>query len=242
MESQFSEKVVAMPVASRRSPCHQQPLERMSDSYSETQAVAPTELASPPALTPQKPFTFRDRFTDSMEMSGDAQTVKEYLDAHQGWFCRCAQPMKAEPLENNSYTLVVGRFGAFGYEVEPKIGLELLPQAQGIYQMRTVPVPGYTPSGYQVDYRATLQLIEAPKEPTQRGKTPGGVTRVEWVLDLGVAIHFPRLIYHLPQNAIQKTGDRLLRQIVCQVSRRLTRKVQEDFHTRYGLPLPPAKR
>ncbi|MBV8885364.1 MAG: DUF1997 domain-containing protein, partial [Chroococcidiopsidaceae cyanobacterium CP_BM_RX_35] len=40
----------------------------------------------------------------------------------------------------------------------------------------------------------------------------------------------------LPNSLIQNTGDRLLHQIVKQVSRRLTYKVQEDFHKSRNLP------
>jgi hypothetical protein len=36
----------------------------------------------------------------------------------------------------------------------------------------------------------------------------------------------------------QSTGDRLLSQVVRQVSRRLTHKVQEDFHSSLGIPMP----
>jgi hypothetical protein len=64
------------------------------------------------------------------------------------------------------------------------------------------------------------------------------MTRVEWQLDLTVSIHFPRFIQALPKSLIQSTGDRLLRQIVRQVSNRLTRKVLEDFHKTHGLPAP----
>jgi hypothetical protein len=35
-------------------------------------------------------------------------------------------------------------------------------------------------------------------------------------------------------SLIRKTGDRLLAKIVCQVSYRLTHKVQEDFHRTLG--------
>jgi hypothetical protein len=38
---------------------------------------------------------------------------------------------------------------------------------------------------------------------------------------------------------IKSTGDRLLTEIVRQVSPRLTYKVQQDFHEQRGLPLPP---
>jgi hypothetical protein len=64
------------------------------------------------------------------------------------------------------------------------------------------------------------------------------MTAVEWTLDLGVTIHLPRFIYRFSKPMVQRTGDRLLNQIVRQVSRRLTHKVQVDFHTRYDLPLP----
>ncbi|WP_425461531.1 DUF1997 domain-containing protein, partial [Hyella patelloides] len=37
---------------------------------------------------------------------------------------------------------------------------------------------------------------------------------------------------------MQNTGDRLLAQIVRQISPRLTYKVQQDFHSSKGLPIP----
>jgi hypothetical protein len=171
---------------------------------------------------------FYGRYEDYMEMYAPAQMVAEYLNAHASWFSRCAEPMKVQPLGENGYALIIGKFGSFGYEVEPKIGLELLPPEEGIYRIRTIPIPDYHPPGYDVDYRASLQLSESA----------GEVTRVEWELDLVVYLHFPRFIQRLPQSIIQSTGDRLLNQIVRQVSRRLTRKVQEDFHQSFGLPFP----
>jgi len=87
-----------------------------------------------------------------------------------------------------------------------------------------------------VDYQAQLQLVE--DYPGKFSALSLPVTGVEWTLDLGVSIHFPRFIYRFSKPMIQKTGDRLLAQIVRQVSRRLTYKVQVDFHTRYDLPLP----
>ena len=64
------------------------------------------------------------------------------------------------------------------------------------------------------------------------------ITRVEWELDLIVNLHFPKFIQRLPKSLIQSTGDRLLNQIVRQVSRRLTRTVQEDFHQSLGISFP----
>ncbi|MBD2362273.1 DUF1997 domain-containing protein [Anabaena sp. UHCC 0399] len=174
------------------------------------------------------PTKFYGRYNDCMAMSAPAQTVSEYLNAHADWFSRCAEPMKVQPLGENGYALIIGRFGSFGYEVEPKIGLELLPADEGVYRIRTIPVPDYQPPGYDVDYRASLQLKE----------DLGEVTRVEWELDLVVCLHFPRFIQRLPKSLVQSTGDRLLNQIVRQVSRRLTRKVQEDFHQSVGIPFP----
>jgi hypothetical protein len=45
---------------------------------------------------------------------------------------------------------------------------------------------------------------------------------------------FPKFIRRLPQGLIQGTGDRVLAQIVRQVSRRLTAKVQDDFHASFS--------
>jgi Protein of unknown function (DUF1997) len=209
-----------------------------------------------PELTPEQldmatkiPFDFETRFHGCMGMYGEAQTVAEYLNAHEGWFCRCAKPMSAEPLGENGYTLTIGRFGSFGYEVEPKMGVVLLPPQDGTYLMYSIPVPDYTPPGYEIDYRASMKLLEVSAEETewamlskQRGKTldvPSQLTQVEWQLHLKVVVHFPRFIYKFPQALIQTTGDRLLAQIVRQISPRLTYKVQKDFHGSLGLPLPP---
>jgi Protein of unknown function (DUF1997). len=50
------------------------------------------------------------------------------------------------------------------------------------------------------------------------------------------------VITMLPDGLVQSSGDRLLRQIVRQISRRLTWKVQEDFHGSHGLVCPPRRR
>lgn len=173
------------------------------------------------------PTEFCGHYSDCMEMYASADDVAKYLDNHASWFSRCAQPMKVQPLGENGYTLAIGRFGSFGYELEPKIGLELLPQEQGIYRIRTIPIPGYDPVNYHVDYYASLQLLE---DTVEKNGTLECVTKVEWELDLKVYIQFPKFIQRLPKSLVKSTGDKLLNQIVRQVSRRLTRKVQEDFH------------
>jgi len=201
------------------------------------------EASNDSPSTTVEPVHFKGYYTSCMEMWADARTVAQYLDIHSEWFRRCASPMAAEPLGDNGYALTIGKFGTLGYEVEPKIGLHLLPQdGEGLYRIETIPVPNYTPPGYTVDFRAVLQLCEETAATHEREQSAvgalGQVTRVEWELHLDVAIQFPRFIHALPQSLIQSTGDRLLNQIVRQVSRRLTHKVQEDFHTSRGLPFP----
>lgn len=110
---------------------------------------------------------FYGRYADCMEMYAPAQTVGEYLNAHASWFSRCAEPMKVQPLGENGYALIIGRFGAFGYEVEPKIGLELLPPEDGVYRIRTIPIPDYQAPGYDVDYCSSLQFKEDGDEVTE---------------------------------------------------------------------------
>ncbi|MBD2090105.1 DUF1997 domain-containing protein [Microcoleus sp. FACHB-1515] len=175
-----------------------------------------------------EPTLFHGYYANCMEMNASVPTVLEYMNAHRDWFPRCAHPMAVEPLSTNGYALTIGQFGAFGYEVEPKIGLELLPQDHCIYHIQTISIPNYEFQGYSVDFQATMLFTES--EPQQ--------TRIDWELNLEVAIHFPRFIHALPKSLVRSTGDRLLNQVVREVSRRLTRKVQQDFHTSIGLPMP----
>lgn len=184
----------------------------------------------PSEMSADTPTRFHGQFADRMEMFACPTTVAEYLNAHQEWFYRCAVPMKVEPVGENGYSLTIGRFGSFGYDVEPKVGLELLPPEQGIYRIKTIAIPDYVAPGYDVDFKADMQLVEP--------ESSMGITLVEWHLDLTVHIQFPKFIQRLPKAMVQSTGDRLLNQIVRQVSRRLTHKVQQDFHKSYGLPFP----
>jgi hypothetical protein len=144
--------------------------------------------------------------------------------------------MEAELIGENSYALTIGRFRALGFEIEPKLGVELLPEADGVYRMETVPLETNDSHFYEVDYQAALELVEDTN--TFQSLPSASITTVEWTLDLGVTIYFPRFIYRFSKSMVQKTGDRVLAQIVRQVSHRLTYKVQVDFHTRYDLPFP----
>ena len=198
----------------------------------------------------ETPVHFRTRFAGYMEMYSDGDTVANYLNAHQGWFCRCAAPMKTEAIGNNGYILTVGRFGSFGYEVEPKMAVVLEPAVNGVYEMHSIPIPNEPFLGYEVDYQASMTIKEIPSHLGSPGlakvfkkenkqQVPEIITKVEWNLAMDVAVQFPKFIHKLPLPMIQKTGDRLLTQIVRQISPRLTYKVQEDFHKGHNLPVPP---
>lgn len=175
-------------------------------------------------------------------MYADAASVARYLDAHQEWFPRCAKPMAVEPIGKNGYGLTVGKFKNLNHVVEPKIGLHLLPQEEGIYRIETIPVPGYDPEGYDVDFRASMTLCEGAAEDILEDIKVEKSTHVEWELNLSTWVEVPRFVQVLPDNLVKASGDQLLNQIVRQVSKRLTRKVQKEFHTAMGLPVPSAQK
>jgi hypothetical protein len=104
--------------------------------------------------------------------------------------------------------------------------------------------------GYEVDYQAVMTLTEVSRDQAGEGlekvyrkqgidELPEKITKVQWQLNMDVAVFFPKYIHKLPQSLIRKTGDRLLAEIIRQVSPRLTFKVQQDFHEGMKLPLPP---
>ena len=190
---------------------------------------------------------YASHFSDLMEMRAPAAVVAAYLDRHEGWFRRCAAPMAVTPLDRNGYVLTLGRFGNFGFEVEPTIGLELLPQDEGVYRIVTEPVPQADPTLqglYDVDFNASLRLDETAGPEVSHEEVDRMMvhTLVRWQLDLSVWIRLPGVINLLPDALVQNSGDHLLRQIVRQISRRLTWKVQEDFHASHGIPCPPRRR
>ena len=198
------------------------------------------------SIEQQNTFVFEVSFRGRMDMHSDVDTVAEYLNAHEGWFCRCAQPMKVEPLDDNGYVLTVGKYGSFGYEVEPKIGIVLAPPEGRTYRMYTIPIPDNDAAGYEVNYNAVMKLQEISLDSTQKwnrsliSRYPSldHITQVNWELDLKVEVEFPQFMAKLSPRLVQGTGDKLLAQIVRQVSPRLTYKVQQDFHSSHNLPLP----
>lgn len=180
---------------------------------------------------PEETLLFEGRYAGQMDMAADLASVGQYLNGHRGWFPRCARPMQVTPISDHGYALVVGHFSVLGYEVEPQVGLYLSPLDHGIYRIDTMPIPDYTPPGYDVNFQSVLTLHE--------GQTQGSpLTQVDWTLTLTVGIHKPRFLNALPQPLVKASGDKLLNQVVRQVSKRLTRKVQEDFHHTHHLPLP----
>jgi hypothetical protein len=195
-------------------------------------------------------LSFQTHFAGAMDMYSNQDKVADYLSAHEGWFCRCAEPMKTRPLGDNGYIMTIGKYGAFGYEVEPKLAVVLDPPLNGVYYTRSVPIPDEPFLGYLVDYQAIMKLAEIPLSAAnaevmtifgQQGyEIPPAITQITWELHMDVMVKFPKFIYKISRSILQKTGDKLLTQIVRQVSPRLTYKVQQDFHTSFNLPLPPA--
>jgi hypothetical protein len=219
----------------------------LPNTFLEISSSDSMQLTYTDSVEQQGTFVFTVSFNGQMDMYSDVDTVSKYLDAHEGWFCRCAQPMKVEPLTNNGYILTVGRFGSFGYEVEPKIAVVLNPPQDQIYLMHTIPLPEGN-EGYEVSYRAKMKLQEVAGDTAQIQSKglfskqiiiPQRITEVTWDLDLKVQVEFPQFISKLSPNLIQVTGDRLLAQIVRQISPRLTYKVQQDFHYSHSLAMPP---
>jgi hypothetical protein len=207
-----------------------------------TQIVAdpeaePTAMNTlPPSSETDTTLLFEGQYAGQMDMAADIETVGQYLNSHRGWFTRCAHPMKVEPISDHGYALVVGHFVVLGYAVEPKVGLYLSPLDHQVYRIDTVAIPDYVPPGYDVDFNAVLNLREG--EVTTQAESP--LTQVDWELMLKVKVHKPRFLNALPPHLIKAAGDRLLNQVVRQVSKNLTRKVQEDFHSNSNLPLPPS--
>ncbi len=197
-----------------------------------------TPNSTPPLATEQPPSemtSFNSHFQGVMDMYAEPAIVSRYLDIHEEWFPRCAKPMQVKAIGKTGYALILGRFGALGYELEPKIGLDLLPQTAGVYRIRTIPVPDYVPFGYEVDFEAELALVPGESQPSLSIES---ITVARWSLDLTVRVQFPSFIRLFPPKVVQQTGEAVLQQIVRQISRRLTYKVQEDFHLSRGLPVP----
>jgi hypothetical protein len=184
---------------------------------------------------------FHNHYIGNMELLADKQTVMKYFDAHQGWFRRCAHPFKADPIGETGYAMGIGKVGALGFQVDARVGLNLLPPDENcVYRIVTIPIPEQAPQGYEVDFQAEMRLEEKTLE-LRVGEKIGSdplITSVEWDLHLTVSLHFPAFIQKLAQDMIQKTGDSVLGFIVQRVSKSLTAKVQDDFHKTHEIKVP----
>lgn len=191
---------------------------------------------------------FKTKYSNCMELYADGETVAKHFASHRSWFCKCAHPMKVEPIGENGYDLLIGKFGSFGYQVEARVGLELVPpDPVGIYRIRTIDVPNYTSIGYEVKFESEMKLLELPtdqfcsQKDIEKMGLPPVITGAEWNLDLTVGVKFPQFIQKMSPALIQNTGNSLLLKVVRQVSRCLSNKTQQDFHTTYNLPFPKQK-
>ncbi len=209
---------------------------RAAQEGAEVDPVNREDMVAPSA--PDDALLLEGHYAGKMDMAADGDTVGRYLNSHRGWFTRCAHPMQVEPISDHGYALVVGHFAVLGYEVEPKVGLYLSPLDHGVYRIDTIPIAGYVAPGYDVDFQAVLRL----KEGAEVAPPATALTEVDWELSLAVKIHMPRMLNSVPRSLLKASGDRLLHQVVRQVSKRLTRKVQEDFHHSHSLPLPESYR
>jgi len=184
---------------------------------------------------------FHNHYIGNMDLFADKQTVMKYLDAHQGWFRRCAHPFKADPIGETGYAMGIGKVGALGFQVDARVGLNLLPPDENsVYRIVTIPIPDQKPQGYEVDFQAEMRLEEKTLE-LRAGEKIGNdplITSIEWDLNLTVSLHFPAFIQKLSRDMIQKTGDSVLGFIVQRVSKSLTAKVQDDFHKTHAIKVP----
>jgi len=184
---------------------------------------------------------FHKHYIGNMDLLADKTTVMKYFDAHQGWFRRCAHPFKADPIGETGYAMGIGKVGALGFQVDARVGLNLLPPDENcVYRIVTIPIPEQLPQGYEVDFQAEMRLEEKTLElkADEKLSNPPLITSVEWDLHLTVSLHFPAFIQQLAKNMIQKTGNSVLGFIVQRVSKSLTAKVQDDFHKTHEIKVP----
>jgi len=184
---------------------------------------------------------FHNHYIGNMDLLADKQTVMTYLDAHQGWFRRCAHPFKADPIGETGYAMGIGKVGALGFKVDARVGLDLLPPDENcVYRIVTIPIPEQEPQGYEVDFQAEMRLEEKTLELRAEERVGDNplITSITWDLQLTVSLHFPPFIRKLSKDMIQKTGDSVLGFIVQQVSKSLTAKVQDDFHKTHEIKVP----
>ena len=214
--------------------------ENLQDSEQSDSTKGADEQKQDPKSNSGLTNAFHNHYVGYMDLFGDQQTVMKYLDAHQGWFRRCAHPFKADPIGETGYAMGVGKVGAMGFQVDARVGLNLLPpDANCVYRITTIPIPEQVPQGYEVDFQAEMRLEEKSMDlgDDQSGQS-AVMTSIEWDLHLTVFLQFPQFIQRLSQDMLQKTGDSVLGFIVKRVSKSLTAKVQDDFHKTHDIKVP----
>jgi hypothetical protein len=216
----------------------------LQDPDSDEQVSKNTPNSDPKQLKPNQnteKSAFHNHYIGHMDLFADQRTVMIYLDAHQGWFRRCAHPFKADPIGETGYAMGVGKVGAMGFQVDARVGLNLLPpDEKSVYRITTIPIPEQAPQGYEVDFQAEMRLEEKTldvKADDKSGKN-AVMTSIEWDLNLTVTLQFPQFIQLLSQDILQKTGDGVLGFVVKRVSKSLTAKVQDDFHRTHNIKVP----
>jgi len=177
---------------------------------------------------------FTNHYVGYMDLLADKSTVMQYLDNHPEWFRRCAKPFRADPIGSSGYAMGVGKVGAFGFYVDPRVGLNLLPPENDVYRICTIPIPDQEPQGYEVDFQAEMRLQEKPLDIDGFPL----MTCIEWDLDLAVTVQFPPFILQMSGDMIRKTGNGVLGFVVKRVSTSLTAKVQADFHHTHNIKVP----
>ena len=210
-------------------------------SFSESSNLSGFAVEHDPQKTANNdPLHCHAAFAGVMEMGSDSQTVIDYLKQHQQWFPDCAKPMTVEPIGDNGYLLSLGRFGALGFHLDIKVALGMEFLETGKFGMRSLSLPEVSPTAYDVDYKATLELREV--NPTETNESCSSlakaITQLVWDLKLNIAVQLPKFIRKLPLSLVQKAANRLLCKIVSQISPHLTKRVQQDFHRRFQLPIP----
>jgi len=164
---------------------------------------------------------FQTQLNDQVVIACSSSFAYWYLQWHSVWFPNCAKPMQTKLIRHNAYQLTVGRFGAFGYQVEPRINLQMTPFLDS-FRISTLPLQD-DGQLYEVDFQAEMAIVPIDSHRCQ----------INWELNLVVEIPFPDFINAMPQKLIQKTGDRLLARVVREISKSVNEKIAVDFAAAY---------
>lgn len=179
-------------------------------------------------------------YAGGLQLYSDPDQVRDYLADHSGWFCRCAHPIQTEPLGADGYILNLGNYRFFEQVVMPRFGLFLIAEPTGGYWIQTIREIETHSLGYEVDFHSEMTLVDAPTVAEIPKHLVNSDSRkstwIVWNLKLVVTVYLPRVIQKLPRSLVRAVAFRLLDQTVRQISRRLSTKVQTDFHQTRQIP------